>query len=229
MEQIGFIGFYDKKDILLNIGKIFSYLGKKTLIVDATMMQRMRYIVPKVSANNSITYVSEYQGTDVAVGFMNLGQIAQYLGTNQLNYDFIIIDSDNIQTMYSFMIPNMKKIFYVTSYDKFEVEKSKELFANINRPMILTKVAISSNLNADESNFLVHTLENNYIKFDKDKEVLFEDSDKNRAVILQSQLVNEISFRKFTNTYKDSLEYITALISEGDIQQSEIRRIIRKY
>ena len=229
MEQIGFIGFYDKKDILLNIGKIFSYLGKKTLIVDATMMQRMRYIVPNVSANNSITYVSEYQGTDVAVGFMNLGQIAQYLGKNQLNYDFVIIDSDNIQTMYSFMIPNMKKIFYVTSYDKFEVEKSKELFANINRPMILTKVAISSNLNADESDFLVHTLENNYIKFDKDKEVLFEDSDKNRAVILQSQLVNEISFRKFTNTYKDSLEYITALISEGDIQQSEIRKIIRKY
>ena len=229
MEQIGFIGFYDKKDILLNIGKIFSYLGKKTLVVDATMMQRMRYIVPKVSANNSITYVSEYQGTDVAVGFMNLGQIAQYLGANQLNYDFVIIDSDNIQTMYSFMIPKMKKIFYVTSYDKFEVEKSKELFANINEPMILTKVAISSNLNADESNFLVHTLENNYIKFDKDKEVLFEDSDKNRAVILQSQLVNEISFRKFTNTYKDSLEYITALISEGDIQQSEIRRIIRKY
>ena len=229
MEQIGFIGFYDKKDILLNIGKIFSYLGKKTLVVDATMMQRMRYIVPKVSANNSITYVSEYQGTDVAVGFMNLGQIAQYLGANQLNYDFVIIDSDNIQTMYSFMIPKMKKIFYVTSYDKFEVEKSKELFANINEPMILTKVAISSNLNADESNFLVHTLENNYIKFDKDKEVLFEDSDKNRAVILQSQLVNEISFRKFTNTYKDSLEYITALISEGDIQQSEIRSIIRKY
>ena len=229
MEQIGFIGFYDKKDILLNIGKIFSYLGKKTLVVDATMMQRMRYIVPKVSANNSITYVSEYQGTDVAVGFMNLGQIAQYFGANQLNYDFVIIDSDNIQTMYSFMIPKMKKIFYVTSYDKFEVEKSKELFANINEPMILTKVAISSNLNADESNFLVHTLENNYIKFDKDREVLFEDSDKNRAVILQSQLVNEISFRKFTNTYKDSLEYITALISEGDIQQSEIRRIIRKY
>ena len=229
MEQIGFIGFYDKKDILLNIGKIYSCIGKRTLVVDATMMQRMRYIVPNVSANHSITYVSEYEGTDVAVGFMNLGQIAQYLGANQLNYDFVIIDSDNIQTMYSFMIPNMKKIFYVTSYDKFEVEKSKELFANINRPMILTKVAISSNLNADESNFLVHTLENNYIKFDKDKEVLFEDSDKNRAVILQSQLVNEISFKKFTNTYKDSLEYITALISEGDIQQSEIRSIIRKY
>ena len=55
MEQIGFIGFYDKKDILLNIGKIYSRIGKRTLVVDATMMQRMRYIVPNVSANHSIT------------------------------------------------------------------------------------------------------------------------------------------------------------------------------
>lgn len=229
MEQVGFIGFYDKKDILLNIGKVFSYLGIRTLIVDATMVQRMRYIVPNVSANGSLSYVSEYQGTDVAVGFMNLGQIAQYLGTSQLNYDFVIIDSDNIQTIYSFMIPNFKKIFYVTSYDKFEVEKSKELFANINKPMNLTKVIISSNLNIKEDQYLVHTLENDYIKFDKDKEVLFEDSDKNRAIILQSQLINEISFKKFTNTYKDSLEYLTALISDGIIQQSEIKRVIKKY
>ena len=229
MEQIGFIGFYDKKDILLNIGKIFSYLGKKTLIVDATMMQRMRYIVPKVSANNSITYVSEYQGTDVAVGFMNLGQIAQYLGTNQLNYDFIIIDSDNIQTMYSFMIPSMKKIFYVTSYDKFEVEKSKELFENINKPLQLTKVIISSNLNANEDKYLVHTLENNLIKFDRKVEVLFEDTDRNRAATLQSQLVQNISFKNYTSTYKDSLEYLAALIAEGMVSQSEIKSVIKKY
>lgn len=229
MEQIGFIGFYDKKDILLNISKIYSCIGKRTLVVDATMMQRMRYIVPNVSANHSITYVSEYEGTDVAVGFMNLGQIAQYLGTNQLNYDFIIIDSDNIQTMYSFMIPSMKKIFYVTSYDKFEVEKSKELFENFNRPLQLTKVIISSNLNANEDKYLVHTLENNLIKFDRKVEVLFEDTDRNRAATLQSQLVQNISFKNYTSTYKDSLEYLAALIAEGMVSQSEIKSVIKKY
>jgi pyoverdine/dityrosine biosynthesis protein Dit1 len=189
----------------------------------------MRYIVPNVSANHSITYVSEYEGTDVAVGFMNLGQIAQYLGTNQLNYDFIIIDSDNIQTMYSFMIPGMKKIFYVTSYDKFEVEKSKELFENFNRPLQLTKVIISSNLNANEDKYLVHTLENNLIKFDRKVEVLFEDTDRNRAATLQSQLVQNISFKNYTSTYKDSLEYLAALIAEGMVSQSEIKSVIKKY
>ena len=204
MEQIGFIGFYDKKDILLNISKIYSCIGKRTLVVDATMMQRMRYIVPN-------------------------GQIAQYLGTNQLNYDFIIIDSDNIQTMYSFMIPSMKKIFYVTSYDKFEVEKSKELFENINKPLQLTKVIISSNLNANEDKYLVHTLENNLIKFDRKVEVLFEDTDRNRAATLQSQLVQNISFKNYTSTYKDSLEYLAALIAEGMVSQSEIKSVIKKY
>ena len=79
MEQIGFIGFYDKKDILLNISKIYSCIGKRTLVVDATMMQRMRYIVPNVSANHSITYVSEYEGTDVAVGFAKLLNILEQI------------------------------------------------------------------------------------------------------------------------------------------------------
>ena len=229
MEQVGFIGFYDKKDLLLNIGKVFSYLGKKTLVVDATMMQRMRYVVPNVSANNSITYVSEYLGVDVAVGFMNLGQVAQYLGTNELNYDFVIIDSDNIQTMYSFMIPSMKNVFYVTSFDKFEVEKSKELLANVNQPLSLKKVIISSNLNSNEDEYLVHSLQNNFVTFDKQHEILFEDTDRNRAVILQSQLVHEIWFKNYTSTYKDSLEYLAALISEGILPQEEIKKIIRKY
>lgn len=65
MEQIGFIGVNDKKDLLLNIAKTITKLNKTVLIVDATMMQRLRYIVPKISSTP--TYVSEYDGVDVAV------------------------------------------------------------------------------------------------------------------------------------------------------------------
>lgn len=229
MEQVAFIGFYDKKDILLNIGKVFSYLGKRTLIIDATMTQRLRYIVPNISNNRGFSYVSDYQGTDVAVGFMNLGQIAAYLGTNELPYDFILVDTDNIQTMYSFMVPRMQKIFFATSYDKYEVEKSKELFANVNQPMNLTRLIVSSNISDAENEYLKHTLETNFVKFNNDREVLFEDSDKNRSVNLQNQLTKNIVFKNYKNTYKDSLEYLCALISEGTLQQGDIRKVIRKY
>lgn len=67
MEQIGFIGVNDKKDLLLNIAKTMTKLNKTVLIVDATMMQRLRYIVPRISSTP--TYVSEYDGVDVAVRF----------------------------------------------------------------------------------------------------------------------------------------------------------------
>lgn len=67
MEQIGFIGVNDKKDLLLNIAKTVTKLNKTVLVVDATMMQRLRYIVPRISSTP--TYVSEYDGVDVAVRF----------------------------------------------------------------------------------------------------------------------------------------------------------------
>ena len=90
MEQIGFVGINDKKDLLLNVAKTITKLNRSVLIVDATMMQRLRYIVPKVSSNP--TYVSEYDGVDVAVGFLNLMQICSYLNMPNLNYDYILID-----------------------------------------------------------------------------------------------------------------------------------------
>ena len=62
MEQIAFIGTCDKKDLLLNIAKVLTNCGKKVLIIDATLMQRLKYIVPNISNNNSITYISEYLG-----------------------------------------------------------------------------------------------------------------------------------------------------------------------
>ena len=92
MEQIGFIGAYDKKDLLLNIAKVLTNFGKSVLIVDATSMQRFRYIVPMVSNGPAPAYISEYQWIDVAVGFINLNGVAQYLGQN-LNYDYVMIDT----------------------------------------------------------------------------------------------------------------------------------------
>ena len=98
MEQIGFLGAYDKKDLLINVATVLTSAGKSVLIVDATSVQRMRYVVPNISTNQSFSYVSEYAKIDVALGFMTLNNVAQYLRRN-LDYDYILIDSDNPQTM----------------------------------------------------------------------------------------------------------------------------------
>ena len=64
MEQVGFIGAVDKKDLLIACTAVLNYLGKKTLIVDATSMQRFRYVVPMTSSMPQVTYVKNFEIAD---------------------------------------------------------------------------------------------------------------------------------------------------------------------
>lgn len=225
MELIGFIGINDKKDLLLNVAKTMTKLNRSVLIVDATMMQRLRYIVPKVSSNP--TYVSEYDGVDVAVGFLNLMQISTYLNMPNLNYDYILVDTDNPQTFNSFMVPSAKKIFYTTSYDEFELQKSLEILATLRGEIVANKLIISSDINNKHDEYLNHLLENFPVKWSSEK-VEFPDTDMDRNSTLINQLSKQINLKNYSSTYKDSLEYLVSLIMEGTIAQSDIRRVIRK-
>lgn len=225
MEQISFIGVCDKKDLLLNIAKVMSKLNKRVLIVDATIMQRLRYIIPRISSTP--TYVSEYDGVDVAVGFVNLMGIANYLGRTTLDYDYILIDIDNPQTLNTFMVQNSKINFFVTSYDEFELQRSLEILATIRGQIKLTKLIISSDINNKHDEYLNHLLEKFPIEWNNIK-VIFPDTDSDRRAMLANQLLKQIVVNTYTSIYKDSLEYLVSLILEGVIQQADIRRIIRK-
>ena len=47
MKKVGFIGAYDKTDLLLNISKILTVMGKKVILVDSTINQKAKYVVPR--------------------------------------------------------------------------------------------------------------------------------------------------------------------------------------
>ena len=78
MKKVGFIGAYDKIDLIIYVAKILTTLNKKVLVIDATTIQKARYVVPAI--NPTITYVTEYEGIDIAVGFQNIQDIKRYLG-----------------------------------------------------------------------------------------------------------------------------------------------------
>lgn len=226
MEQLGFFGAIDKKDLLLNVSKILTTLGKRVLIVDATYLQRMRYLIPKVGDGKSVTYISEYAGIDVAVGFVNLPTIMQYLNTNTMPYDYMLIDTDNIQTFNSYGLAFMKKLFFVTSYDRYEVNKAKEVLANIKQPLNLKKIVISSDNTKAQEDFLKHEFEQlGNITFEN-LDIDFSDTNQDREFTLENQLTNSISFKHYTSAYKGTLEFLTALIAEGMADQQSIRRVI---
>ena len=209
LEQIAFIGTYDKKDLILNIAKVLTECGLKVLVVDATLMQRLKYIVPKIS-NNSITYISEYLGN-----------------ASNIPYDYVIIDTDNIQTMNSFMVDKSKKIYVVTSYEQYELRRTIELLKYYNRPIEVTKVVFSADLENNQEEYFNKLLSETPVILKKDI-VEYADTTQDRKVTLQNQLMGDLSLYHYSSTYKDSLEYHTSLLAEGRAEQSIIRRIIRK-
>ena len=81
MKKIGFIGAYDKTDLIVYVAKILTTLNKKVLVVDATVNQKARYIVPTISP--AATYVTDFEDIDIAVGFSDMVGIKNYLGLTQ--------------------------------------------------------------------------------------------------------------------------------------------------
>ena len=65
MDKIGFVGAYDKTDVILYIAKIISLIGKKVLVIDSTINQKAKYVVPVINPTKS--YITNFEGMDIAV------------------------------------------------------------------------------------------------------------------------------------------------------------------
>lgn len=48
MKKIGFIGAYDKTDLILSISKVLVKAGKKVLLIDSTILQKAKYIATNI-------------------------------------------------------------------------------------------------------------------------------------------------------------------------------------
>lgn len=76
MKKIGFIGAFDKTDLIIYISKLLVTNGIKVLIVDGTTLQKTRYTVPSISPSRC--YITTYEDIDVAIGFDTLNEIKNY-------------------------------------------------------------------------------------------------------------------------------------------------------
>ena len=72
MKKIGFIGEYDKTDLLLNIAKVLTEMKNRVLIIDTTTNQKAKYIVPAI--NPTVSYITSFEEIDVAIGATKRGK-----------------------------------------------------------------------------------------------------------------------------------------------------------
>ena len=141
MEKICFIGVFDKTDLLIYISRILVEMGKKVLVIDSTVNQKAKYVVPSI--NPTTSYVTEYEGVDISVGFRSYNEIKRYLGLPEnavLSYDYIFLDMDDPSLLDEFDIYNYTRKYFVTSPDLFDLKKGLEVLSGIRNPIELTKI-----------------------------------------------------------------------------------------
>ena len=211
MKKIGFIGAYDKTDLILNLAKLITAMGKSVLMIDSTFNQKARYVVPVIEP--TISYITSFEDIDVAVGFDNAETIQKYLGVSEtLPYDIILVDADTTE-----------RIYFVTSFDVYSLKKGLEILSNLKSPLNLTKILFSKNMLKEEDDYL-NFLSLGYKLMWNDMRIYFPIENGDATVIAENQRVEKIKFKKLSVQYKDSLIFIAQQIL-GEKTDSNIRRV----
>lgn len=228
MKTIGFIGAYDKTDLIIYIARILTAMNKRVLVIDTTFLQKAKYIVPAISPAK--TYITTYEDIDIAVGFYDYYSIKSYLGISEqanLDYDYIFIDIDSYECLESFNIQMADKNYFVTGLDVYTLRRGLEILSGLQERLDLTKVLFAKNLSYDEEeyfNFLSLGAKVNW----SEETIYFPFEQGDAGVIIQNQMVQKIKFKKLTELYKESLMYIASELLESQQEQNELRKVFKQ-
>lgn len=228
MKTISFIGAYDKTDLLLYLAKIFTTMGKKVLIIDTTILQKAKYIVPVISPAKA--YVTSYEDIDIAVGLYNYSSIKSYLGLPEhavLTYDYIFIDVDSIEEMRNFNISETNKKYFVTGFDSYSLKRGLEILAGMGETLELKKVLFSKNISYEEEEYFNYLALGTKVKWD-DETIYFPLEQGDQGVIIENQMVQKIKFKKLTELYKESLLYIANELVEDKVDVMNLKRAFKQ-
>lgn len=224
METIGFIGAYDKTDLILNLSKILTCMEKRILIIDTTINQKAKYIVPFI--NPTTTYITNFEDMDIAVGFENLEQIKDYLGdSEELPYDILLIDIDTNEKMNVFNIQKAQKNFFVTAFDLYSLKKGMEILSNLEEPISLTKVLFSKDMLKEDDDYL-NFLSLEYKVIWSEYKIFFPLENGDLSVIMDNQRAEKIKFKRLSVQYKDGLLMMVQEILK-DASEGSIRKVIK--
>lgn len=225
MRTIGFIGAYDKIDLIIYISRLLTEMEKKVMIVDATILQKAKYIVPAISPSRA--YVTDFEGIDIAVGFHDYASIKDYLGMPQhavFEYDYIFLDIDSPEALEDFDIKSASQNYFVTGFDLYSLKRGLEILSGIKEPMPLTKILFSKEITEEEDEYLNY-LSLGYKVVWSDERIYFPFEEGDQTVIAENQRVTKVKLKRLTSLYKESLMYL----AEKMIEPNEINELKKAF
>lgn len=227
MKKIGFIGAYDKTDFIMYVAKILVEMGKKVLLVDGTITQKAKYIVPVIRPSK--TYVTQFEGIDVAVGFENFENIKQYLALPQvieLDYDIALVDLDTTDGVEKFELEEFEQNYFVTSFDMYSIKKGLESISGLKNPIRAYKVLFAKEVLKEENDYLNFVSLGSKIIWNEER-IYFPFEVGDQTIIYNNQRVSKIKFKKLSTQYKEGLIYIASKILENK-EDALLRKAFKK-
>ena len=228
MEKINFIVAYDKTDSIMYIAKILTEMKKKVIIVDATITQKTKYVIPTI--DNRSEYIANYANIDFAIGFTNYNDIKTYLGMPQsaaFTYDYMLIDIDNSDLLNNFDVYSSKKNYFVTSFDLYALKKGVEVLKRLSLPVEIMKVYFSNLMSQSEDDYFNYIATGCRVKWNQDK-IYFPLLNEDLDVIKENQRLSKIRFKGLSNEYKTSLmEWTQDICGDSNGVKKACRQIER--
>mgnify|MGYP001667847750 CR=1 FL=1 len=237
MRNIAFIGGFDKFDLILYTAVIINNQNKaKCLIVDSTIQEKSRYIVPTMNDINykEEKYITTFQGVDIAVGFKTKMELEEFgiLNTNTdengnitYSYDYVFIDLDEARTLDSFNLNEKDLVFLTTAFDLYSLNKAFRVLDNTNCNVEIQKILIGKKISNNHVRYMEMVTGNRKINWGKyNIEFPYENGDW--SIIQENQRENRFSVTKFSSKFKSGLSALVRLITDTGFM--EVNKTIRQ-
>lgn len=224
MKTIAFVGAYDKTDLILYIARVTSLLKKRVLVIDSTLNEKARYIVPAITPSRA--YITRFEDMDVAIGFEDYNELYHYIGSSNLQYDYIFVDVDSIETLEGFRVDKADKKYFVTSFDLFSLKRGIEILSELREPIVLGKVLFAYDILKEDDEYLNYLALEYKIEWDEYK-VYFPLSAQDLNAIMENQRIARVKLRKLSSEYKESLLYLIEEILQDEIPTKDIKKIFK--
>ena len=226
MKKVGFIGVYDKTNILLSMAKVLTMKYKKPIIIDATIEQKMKYIVPTIHPTEK--YITTWENIDVAVGFKRIDEICGYAGIEDLEkeYDVMLINIDTAKEIEELGFTQNDINYFVTSIDLYSMRKGIEIFSGLKEKINLNRIIFSKEMNSFEEEYINYQVKDYPINWGE-KTIFFPLILEDRYEEIDNQIIYKISFKDISQLYKDSLAHLISMTFSDEFSESEVRKIIK--
>lgn len=223
MKKIGFIGAFEKTDLIIYTARILTEVGKRVLMIDTTVLQKARYIIPCIAPTKF--YVTEYEGIDVAVGFEDIESLNEYMGDIENDYDIVLVDVDSYEKFDSFEIANSEKLYFVTAFDSFSLKKGIEVIGTMRQKLRMTKILFEREITEEDDEYL-NLLSLTY-PIQWNEEILYFPYDQgDLSAIIENQRVTKIKLKNLSEQYRDALFMLTQQIAP-EVKTGEIKRAFK--